>query len=139
MSCLISFECHQSSSDIHGTRDNYKQIIHSRIQTLTRHGIQLTGPLSELHGQILIFVNGELMLSSNSMPVMRSLNKLEHKVSVQHTVYIAIAAFHNTTSSVKPPNIHFRCLGHSWRVRLATQETLTPPGHLFSPLVCRGL
>ena len=30
------------------------------------------------------------------------------------------------------------CLGHSWRVRLAKQETLTPPGHLVSPLVCRG-
>ena len=30
------------------------------------------------------------------------------------------------------------CRGHSWRVRLAEQETLTPPGHLVSPLVCRG-
>ena len=30
------------------------------------------------------------------------------------------------------------CRGHSWRVRLAKQETLTLPGHLFSPLVCRG-
>ena len=29
------------------------------------------------------------------------------------------------------------CRGHSWRVRLAKQETLTPPGHLVSPLVCR--
>ena len=28
--------------------------------------------------------------------------------------------------------------GHSWRVRLAKQETLTPPGHLVSPLVFRG-
>ena len=28
--------------------------------------------------------------------------------------------------------------GHSWRVRLANQETLTPPGHLVSPLFCRG-
>ena len=27
---------------------------------------------------------------------------------------------------------------HSWRVRLAKQETLTPPGHLVSPLVYRG-
>ena len=27
--------------------------------------------------------------------------------------------------------------GHSWRVRLAKQETLTTPGHLVSPLVCR--
>ena len=27
------------------------------------------------------------------------------------------------------------CCGHSWRVRLANQETLTPPGHLVSPLV----
>ena len=27
---------------------------------------------------------------------------------------------------------------HSWRVRLAKQETLTPPGHLVSPLVWRG-
>ena len=26
----------------------------------------------------------------------------------------------------------------SWRVRLAKQGTLTPPGHLVSPLVCRG-
>ena len=30
------------------------------------------------------------------------------------------------------------CRGHSWRVRLAKQETLTPPGHLVSPLVCGG-
>ena len=30
------------------------------------------------------------------------------------------------------------CRGHSWRVRLAKQETLTPSGHLVSPLVCRG-
>ena len=30
------------------------------------------------------------------------------------------------------------CRGHSWRVQLAEQETLTPPGHLVSPLVCRG-
>ena len=29
------------------------------------------------------------------------------------------------------------CRGHSWRVRLAKQETLTSPGHLVSPLVCR--
>ena len=28
--------------------------------------------------------------------------------------------------------------GFSWRVRLAKQETLTPPGHLVSPLVFRG-
>ena len=30
------------------------------------------------------------------------------------------------------------CCGHSWRVRLAKQETLTPPGHLVSALVYRG-
>ena len=30
------------------------------------------------------------------------------------------------------------CSGHSWRVQLAKQETLTPPGHLVSPLFCRG-
>ena len=30
------------------------------------------------------------------------------------------------------------CRGYSWRVRLAKQETLNPPGHLVSPLVCRG-
>ena len=30
------------------------------------------------------------------------------------------------------------CRGHSWRVRLAKQETLTRPGHLVSPLICRG-
>ena len=30
------------------------------------------------------------------------------------------------------------CRGHAWRVRLAKQETLTPPGHLVSPLVYRG-
>ena len=30
------------------------------------------------------------------------------------------------------------CRWHSWWVRLAKQETLTPPGHLVSPLVCRG-
>ena len=30
------------------------------------------------------------------------------------------------------------CRGHSWQVRLAKQETLTPPGHLVSLLVCRG-
>ena len=34
--------------------------------------------------------------------------------------------------------IHSLCRGHSWRVRLAKQETLTPPGNLVSPLVCRG-
>ena len=28
--------------------------------------------------------------------------------------------------------------GHSWRVRLAKQETLTPPGYLVARLVCRG-
>ena len=28
--------------------------------------------------------------------------------------------------------------GHSWRVRLAKPDTLTPLGHLVSPLVCRG-
>ena len=28
--------------------------------------------------------------------------------------------------------------GHSWRVWIAKQETLTPPGHLVSHLVCRG-
>ena len=31
------------------------------------------------------------------------------------------------------------CRGYSWRIRLAKQETLTPSGHLVSPLVCRGL
>ena len=31
------------------------------------------------------------------------------------------------------------CRGHSWRVRLAKQETLTPPGHLVSPLFYRDL
>ena len=30
------------------------------------------------------------------------------------------------------------CRGHSWWVRLAKQETRIPPGHLVSPLVCRG-
>ena len=30
------------------------------------------------------------------------------------------------------------CHGHSWRVLLAKQETLTPPGHLVSPLVYGG-
>ena len=30
------------------------------------------------------------------------------------------------------------CRGHSWWVRLAKQETLNPPGHLVSPLVCMG-
>ena len=30
------------------------------------------------------------------------------------------------------------CRGHSWRVRLAKQETLTTPGQLVSTLVCRG-
>ena len=41
-------------------------------------------------------------------------------------------------SSVRPPYIHFRCRGHSWRVRLAKLKTLTPSEHLVSPLVCRG-
>ena len=35
-------------------------------------------------------------------------------------------------------NLFWYMYGHSWRVRLAKQETLTPPGHLVSPLVCRG-
>ena len=46
---------------------------------------------------------------------------------------------------VQLPNHHIKikytlllCRGHSWRVRLAKQETLTPPGHLVSSLVCRG-
>ena len=30
------------------------------------------------------------------------------------------------------------CRRHSWRGRLAKQETLTPPAHLVSNLVCRG-
>ena len=30
------------------------------------------------------------------------------------------------------------CRGHSRLVQLAKQETLTPPGHLVSALVCRG-
>ena len=30
------------------------------------------------------------------------------------------------------------CRRHSCRVLLAKQETLTPPGHLVSPLICRG-
>ena len=30
------------------------------------------------------------------------------------------------------------CHGNSWRMRLAKQETLTPPRHLVSPLVSRG-
>ena len=30
------------------------------------------------------------------------------------------------------------CRGHLWRVRLVKQETLTPPGHLVSPLIFRG-
>ena len=30
------------------------------------------------------------------------------------------------------------CRGHSWRVPLAKQETLTPAGHPVSPLICRG-
>ena len=38
-------------------------------------------------------------------------------------------------ASIDTPSL---CRGHSWRVRLAKQETLTPPGHLVSPLVCRG-
>ena len=50
------------------------------------------------------------------------------------------------TSSIVSVHIQFQafiftlslCRGHSWRVRLAKQETLTPPGHLVSPLVCRG-
>ena len=50
------------------------------------------------------------------------------------------------TSYIVSVNIQFQasiytlslCRGHSWRVRLAKQETLTPPWHLVSPLVCRG-
>ena len=38
-------------------------------------------------------------------------------------------------ASIYAPSL---CRRHSWRVRLAKQETLTPPGHLVSPLVCRG-
>ena len=36
-------------------------------------------------------------------------------------------------------HIYPLCHGHSWWLRLAKQETMTPPGHLVSPLVCRGL
>ena len=40
-------------------------------------------------------------------------------------------------------SVHIQCQASiytlsSWRVRLAKQETLIPPGHLVSPLVCRG-
>ena len=35
-------------------------------------------------------------------------------------------------------NTFLLCRGHSRRVRLAKQAMLTPPGHLVSPLVCRG-
>ena len=50
------------------------------------------------------------------------------------------------TSYIVSVNIQFQasiytlslCRGLSWRVRLAKQETLTPPGYLLSPLVCRG-
>ena len=50
------------------------------------------------------------------------------------------------TSYIVLVNIQFQasiytlslCRGHSWRVWLAKQETLTPPGHLVSPLVYRG-
>ena len=34
-------------------------------------------------------------------------------------------------------SLHIYTFFVSWRVRLAKQETLTPPGHLVSPLVCR--
>ena len=30
------------------------------------------------------------------------------------------------------------CRGHSWRVWLANEKTLKPPGHLVSPLVWKG-
>ena len=46
------------------------------------------------------------------------------------SVHIQFQASINTISLL--------CRGHSWRVRLAKQETLTPSGHLVSPLVCRG-
>ena len=39
------------------------------------------------------------------------------------------------TNSLYPISL---CRGHSWRVRLANQETLTTSRHLVSPLVCRG-
>ena len=48
------------------------------------------------------------------------------------------------TNAIKSNNFDFcqafiytlaLCRGHSWRVRLAKQETLTPHGHLVSPLI----
>ena len=54
-------------------------------------------------------------------------------------VAVTLPIYCRSTSSVKPPYIQFRCVaGIHGRWRLAKQETLTPPGHLVSPLVCRG-
>ena len=50
------------------------------------------------------------------------------------TFYI-VSVYFQYQASIYTPSL---CRGHSWRVRLAKQETLTPPGHLVSPLVCRG-
>ena len=43
-----------------------------------------------------------------------------------------------TKNEISLTNALSLCRGHSWRVRLAKQETLTPPGYLVSPLVCWG-
>ena len=45
---------------------------------------------------------------------------------------------HNTWPTLGLAYTLSLCRGHSWRVRLAKQEMLSPPGHLVSPLVCRG-
>ena len=63
------------------------------------------------------------------------------------SVYFDVLSWHLVYDYI-PVSVHIQCqafiytlslcLRHSWRVRLAKQETLTPPGHLISPLVCRG-
>ena len=43
-----------------------------------------------------------------------------------------------TIFNVRRNFVDFCYILSPWRVRLAKQETLTPPGHLVSPVVCRG-
>ena len=78
-------------------------------------------------------------------PLSRFLAKLAWSISRSHKVSNDIGRFSVVLSQTLDwlayqASIYTLslCRGHSWRVRLAKQETLTPSGHLVSPLVCRG-
>ena len=88
--------------------------------------------------------------TSQFYPVFKSVHRtLPHACGVfNHSATMPKLALANGCDTSYIVSVHIQCQasiytlplcrGHSWRVRLAKQETLTPPGHLVSPLVCRG-